>query len=63
MRAIGSQDIPKVIQLPLWVTKYHICKDFESKEEEIYKINNITEIIQCPGLKINQSVAQVYWNA
>ena len=42
---------------PLWVTKYPRCKDFESKGEGIYKINNITEIIQCPGLKIDQSVA------
>jgi len=30
------------------------CKDFKSKGEETYKINNITELIQCPGLK-NQS--------
>jgi len=41
---------------PRWVTKYCRCKDFDSKEEEIYKINNITKIIQCPGLKTNQSV-------
>ena len=38
------------------------CKDFDSKGEEIYKINNITEIIQCPGLKTNQSVVYVDWN-
>ena len=62
MRVVGFQDIPKVIYLPLWVTKYPRCKDFKSKGEEIYKIDNITENIQCPGLKINQSVAQVDWN-
>jgi hypothetical protein len=46
------------------VTKYCRCEDFESKGEKIYKIDIITEIIQCPGLKINQSAVQMNcWGA
>jgi hypothetical protein len=57
MQDTGLKIKQSLVQMTKWVTKYPRCKDFESKGEEIYEINNITELFQCPDLKINPSVA------
>ena len=56
-KEIKGPEYPRSDLTPIMGDKISQCEDFKSKREEIYKIDHITEIIQCSERKINQSVA------